>query len=59
MKALLNEIAEATEKMLEIEFQMALTEAACGELRWALEHAWNPKLCKYAMWRECFRHMWE
>lgn len=59
MKALFDIIQNEILNMTDTEFDTAIEQARCGDLRWSLEYAWNPELCKYLQWRICYRYMWE
>lgn len=59
MKELFEQILKEIREMSDIEFDKAMEEAECGELRWSLEYAWNSELCEYLQWRMCYSHMWE
>ncbi len=52
-------IIKEVRNMTDAEFDAAMDEAECGDLRWALEYAWNPQLDEFAQWKVCFKHMWE
>ncbi len=52
-------ITEEIRNMSDAEFDAAMEEAECGDLRWALEYAWDSQLDKFRQWKLCFRHMWE
>ena len=59
MRSDLAEVTKDIMNMSDEEFQAAMEEAECDDLRWLLEYAQNPFLEEYAQWRVCYRHMWE